>query len=44
MEPIDFEIQRTISAPIVDVFARLVDIDGYNTWMAGTGSMLEHTH
>jgi uncharacterized protein YndB with AHSA1/START domain len=43
MRPIDFEIQRTIRAPIDAVFARLVDIDGYNDWMAGTGSMLKHT-
>ncbi len=43
MKPIDFEIQRTIRAPIEEVFARLVDIDGYNDWMAGTGSMLKQT-
>lgn len=43
MADIEFEIQRTIRAPINDVFARLVDIDGYNAWMAGTGSMLKST-
>ncbi len=43
MKPIDFEIQRTIRAPIEEVFGRLVDIDGYNEWMAGTGSMLKQT-
>lgn len=43
MRPIEFEIERTICAPIDQVFARLVDIDGYNDWMAGTGSMLKHT-
>ena len=43
MKPIDFELERTIRAPIGEVFARLVDIDGHNTWMAHTGSMLEHT-
>ena len=43
MKPIEFEIQRTIRAPIDEVFARLVDIDGHNDWMAGTGSMLKHT-
>jgi uncharacterized protein YndB with AHSA1/START domain len=43
MEPIEFEIQRSIRAPIEQVFARLVDIDGYDGWMAGTGSMLRHT-
>ena len=43
MRPIEFELERTIRAPIDQVFARLVDIDGYNEWMAGTGSMLRHT-
>ena len=44
MKPVDFEIERTIRAPIEEVFARLVDIEGYNTWMAGTRSMLKGTH
>ena len=43
MKPIEFEIQRTIRAPIDEVFARLVNINGHNDWMAGTGSMLKHT-
>jgi len=43
MKPIEFEVQRTIHAPIDMVFARLVDIDGHNAWMAGSGSMLKHT-
>ena len=43
MKPIEFEVQRSIAAPIEQVFARLVDIDGHNEWMAGTGSMLRHT-
>ncbi len=43
MSPIEFEIQRTIRAPIGEVFARLVDIEGHNDWLAGTGSMLKHT-
>src|SRR5688572_29676370 len=43
MKPIDFEVERTISAPIERVFARLADIEGYNDWMTGTGSMLKHT-
>lgn len=43
MRPIDFELERTIRAPIAEVFARLVDIDGHNDWMAGTGSMLRNT-
>jgi uncharacterized protein YndB with AHSA1/START domain len=43
MKPIEFELERTIRAPIEQVFARLVDIEGYNDWMAGTGSLLKHT-
>ena len=43
MRPIEFEIERTVRAPIEDVFARLVDIDGHNAWMADTGSMLKQT-
>lgn len=43
MTPIDFEIERTIRAPIDQVFARLVDIEGYNDWMGGSGTMLGRT-
>lgn len=43
MRPIEFELERTIRAPIDQVFARLVDIEGHNEWMADTGSMLRHT-
>ena len=43
MSPIEFVLERTIRAPIDQVFARLVDIEGHNSWMAGTGSMLKHT-
>lgn len=43
MKPIEFELQRTIRAPIDQVFARLVDIEGHNDWMAETASMLKHT-
>ncbi|GAA2117176.1 SRPBCC family protein [Nocardioides bigeumensis] len=43
MRPIEFELQRTIRAPIEEVFARLIDIEGYNDWMAGSGSMLNST-
>jgi uncharacterized protein YndB with AHSA1/START domain len=43
MEPIEFELARTIRAPIDQVFARLVDIEGHNHWMADTGSMLRRT-
>jgi len=43
VRPIEFELERTIRAPIDQVFARLVDIEGHNAWMADTGSMLKHT-
>ncbi len=43
MKPIDFELRRTVHAPIDQVFARLADIEGHNTWMAGTGTMLKRT-
>jgi uncharacterized protein YndB with AHSA1/START domain len=43
MRPIEFELERTIRAPIDQVFARLVDIEGHNDWMADTGSMLKRT-
>jgi uncharacterized protein YndB with AHSA1/START domain len=43
MKPIEFELERTIRAPIDQVFARLVDIEGHNDWMADTGSILKHT-
>ena len=43
MRPIEFELERTIQAPIDQVFARLVDIEGHNDWMADTGSMLKNT-
>ena len=43
MKTIEFELERTIRAPIDQVFARLVDIDGQNAWMSGTGSMLKQT-
>ena len=36
MKPIEFELERTIRAPIDQVFARLVDIEGHNDWMADT--------
>ncbi|GAB2596275.1 SRPBCC family protein [Kribbella endophytica] len=43
MKPIDFELRRTVHAPIDQVFARLADIEGHNKWMAGTGTMLKQT-
>ena len=41
---IEFEIERTITAPIQDVFARLADIDGHNQWMPKKGSILVRHH
>lgn len=32
-----YEARVTIDRPISDVFARLADLDGYGTWMHGTG-------
>jgi len=43
MRPIEFELRRTVRAPIEQVFARLADIEGHNDWMAGTDSMLRRT-
>ena len=43
MKPTEFELERTIGAPIDQVFARLADIEGHNDWMAGTGTMLRRT-
>ena len=40
---IDFELERTIKAPVHDVFARLSDIEGYNRWMPSKGSIRRHT-
>lgn len=43
MKTIEFELERMVQAPIDQVFARLVDIDGYNTWMPKKGTMLKAT-
>jgi uncharacterized protein YndB with AHSA1/START domain len=43
MGVVDFELERHISAPIHDVFARLSDIEGHNEWMPKKGSILRHT-
>jgi len=43
MGAIEFELTRTIQAPVDRVYARLVDIEGYDEWMAGSGSMLKST-
>lgn len=39
MGAVEFELQRTVRAPIADVFARLVDSDGYDAWMPRRGSI-----
>ena len=44
MGVIEFELERTIRAPIEAVFSRLADINGYNEWMPKKGSILRHTH
>jgi uncharacterized protein YndB with AHSA1/START domain len=43
MGVIEFEIERLVSAPVHDVFARLADIEGHNDWMPGKGSILART-
>lgn len=43
MGVIDFELTRTVGAPVEDVFARLADIKGHNDWMPRRGSILRHT-
>jgi uncharacterized protein YndB with AHSA1/START domain len=43
MKPIEFELERTIAAPIERVFARLADIEGHNDWLVDTRSMLKRT-
>ncbi len=43
MGVIEFELERTIRAPIEAVFSRLADINGYDEWMPQKGSILRHT-
>jgi len=43
MKTIEFELERTIHAPIEQVFARLIDFDGYSEWMTDRASMLRRT-
>lgn len=43
MAVIEFELERTIHAPIQQVFARLADINGHNDWMPKKGSILRQT-
>ena len=40
----EFELVRTIDAPIEQVFARLIDIEGYNDWMPKRGTLMKETH
>jgi uncharacterized protein YndB with AHSA1/START domain len=39
MGAVDFELERRVGAPPAEVFARLVDIEGYNRWMPSRGSI-----
>lgn len=43
MSTFTFELVRTIPAPIDEVFARIIDIEGYNDWMPKRGTMLKRT-
>lgn len=43
MGVIEFDVVRTIAAPIDEVFDRLADIDGYGEWMPKRGSLLRQT-
>lgn len=43
MGVIEFELTRTVHAPIEEVFARLADINGYNDWMPHKGSIFRRT-
>lgn len=43
MGVIEFEVERTVKAPIHDVFARLSDINGHNDWMPKKGSIFRRT-
>ena len=43
MGDVEFEIERTVAAPIGEVFARLADIEGHNAWVPGRGSILRGT-
>ena len=43
MGDVEFEIERTVAAPIGEVFARLADIEGHNAWVPGRGSILRQS-
>ena len=42
MTTIEFTLERTVQAPIDQVFARLADIEGHNDWMPKKGTMFKH--
>jgi len=43
MGVIVFDQERIVHAPVAAVFARLADIEGYNSWMPRKGSILRRT-
>jgi len=43
MADVELVIERTVAAPIGEVFARLADIEGHNSWVPGRGSILRGT-
>lgn len=43
MGDVEVEVQRTVAAPIDEVFARLADIEGHNAWVPGRGSILKQS-
>ncbi len=43
MGAVEFELERTVHAPIDAVFARLSDITAYGDWMPDKGSILKAT-
>lgn len=44
MSTFTFEIVRTVPAPLEQVFARIIDIEGYNDWMPKRGTLMKETH
>ena len=43
MAVIEFELTRIVHAPIEQVFDRLADIQGYDSWMPKKGSIFRST-
>ena len=39
----EFDLERTVQAPVDEVFARLADITAYGDWMPDKGSILKRT-